>query len=125
MPGYIHHVEWCVSDLKAQVTSLVSHYGFNIIGRRFVQVQPCWNVEQVIVQSGATVFVLTQKLRRTSQNVQGKQQKLVFRRILKFLQFLNFPTIMHHLAVHQVARSKQFLNSGRSFLKAPWPRRTN
>lgn len=59
MPGYIHHVEWCVTDLKRQVTSLVEHYGFVPIGQRLSK---DFQVQQVAVKSGATVFILTQKL---------------------------------------------------------------
>ena len=70
MPGYIHHIEWCVSDLKSQVQVLVSHYGFEPIAKRVRKIRENVVVEQVIVQSGATVFLLTQKSRTDSDNVE-------------------------------------------------------
>ena len=66
MPGYIHHVEWCVSDLKNQVNKLISHFGFQIVGQRLRHVQPCWKIQQVLVQSGDTLFLLTEKTRQES-----------------------------------------------------------
>ena len=61
MPGYIHHIEWCVNDVNAQVNKLITQYGFQIIGHRLRHIQPSWKVYQIIVQSGATVFILTEK----------------------------------------------------------------
>ena len=66
MPGYIHHIEWCVSDLKSQVKSLVSQYGFQPIRQRVRKMHPNWIVQQVAVQSGDTIFVITQKSRTSS-----------------------------------------------------------
>ena len=68
MPGYIHHVEWCVKDIKNQVNKLISHFGFHIVGQRIRHVQPCWKVQQVLVQSGDTLFLLTEKTREESCN---------------------------------------------------------
>ena len=72
MPGYIHHIEWCVSDLQNQVQNLVSQYGFQPIGQRIRKVQNIldvkthWVVQQVAVQSGDTIFIITQKSRTSS-----------------------------------------------------------
>ena len=65
MPGYIHHVEWCVSDLKGQVQALVSSFGFQPVAQRSRKVQD-FVVEQIIVKSGSTVFLLTQKSRTST-----------------------------------------------------------
>ena len=74
MPGYIHHVEWCVSDLQTQVQVLVSHYGFEPIAKRVRKIDEKWLAEQILVQSGATVFLLTQKSRLTkTSTVQAVQ----------------------------------------------------
>jgi len=77
MPGYIHHIEWCVSDLRNQVQKLVSQYGFQPIGHRIRRIETgfglkkkCWIVEQVIVQSGDTIFIITQKSRTSSSENQ-------------------------------------------------------
>ena len=72
MPGYIHHIEWCVSDLQNQVQKLVSQYGFQPIGQRIRKIQNIldvkthWVVQQVAVQSGDTIFIITQKSRTSS-----------------------------------------------------------
>ena len=67
MPGYIHHIEWCVSDLQTQVQKLVSQYGFQPIGQRIRKIQNThWVVQQVAVQSGDTIFIITQKSRTSS-----------------------------------------------------------
>ena len=63
MPGSIHHIEWCVSDLQSQVRSLVTQYGFKPIGQRIRKLGSDWIVRQVLVKSGDTVFMLTQKSR--------------------------------------------------------------
>ena len=61
MPGYIHHVEWCVSDLQSQVKKLVSQYGFQPIGQRIrkmentLDLKTYWTVQQVAVKSGDTI----------------------------------------------------------------------
>lgn len=61
MPGYIHHVEWCISDLQHQLKTLVTHFGFRPIGQRTRKVKNAVKIQQVAVQSGKTIFVLTQK----------------------------------------------------------------
>ena len=72
MPGYIHHVEWCVSDLKSQVKKLVSQYGFEPISQRTRKIENAfdlktqWIVQQVAVKSGDTIFIITQKSRTPS-----------------------------------------------------------
>jgi len=72
MPGYIHHVEWCVSDLQSQVKKLVSQYGFQPIGQRIRKIENAldlktyWTVQQVAVKSGDTIFIITQKSRTPS-----------------------------------------------------------
>ena len=63
MPGYIHHVEWCVKDIHGQVNKLITQFGFQIVGHRIRHIPPKWQVHQIIVQSGATVFILTEKSR--------------------------------------------------------------
>ena len=60
MPGYIAHVEWCVSDLYDQIQTLVSSFGFEVVAQRVRRIQDDF-IEQIIVQSGATRFMLTQK----------------------------------------------------------------
>ena len=73
MPGYIHHVEWCVSDLYGQVQVLVSHYGFEPVAQRLRKIQDDFVVEQIFVQSGATRFMLTQKTRTVQAKVRSVQ----------------------------------------------------
>ena len=63
MPGYIHHVEWCVKDIHSQVNKLITQFGFQIVGHRIRHIPPKWQIRQIIVQSGATVFILTEKSR--------------------------------------------------------------
>lgn len=56
MPGHIHHVEWCVSDLDTTKAKLTECYGFNVEAQRSVASVPF----QVALRSGATWFLLTQ-----------------------------------------------------------------
>ena len=55
MPGYIHHIEWCVSDLQNQVQKLVSQYGFQPIGQRIRKVQ---NILDKAIQTGLPMIAL-------------------------------------------------------------------
>ena len=81
MPGSIHHIEWCVSDISYQVRNLVSNFGFNPIGQRTRKINSIWKVQQILVKSGETVFLITQKS-RTSDLENGK----IFPDIHFFLQ---------------------------------------
>ncbi|XP_059078323.1 4-hydroxyphenylpyruvate dioxygenase-like protein [Tigriopus californicus] len=56
MPGHIHHVEWCVSDLTTTKDKLTESYGFTAEAQRKVNGVPF----QVALRSGATWFLLTQ-----------------------------------------------------------------
>ena len=55
MPGYIHHVQWCVKDLEVAARSLVEGYQFCLIASREGK-----NVESVL-QSGEICFLLSQR----------------------------------------------------------------
>ncbi len=57
MPGYIHHVEWCVRDAIGQASILIEHYGFEVIAERTTK-----TAVQIVVQSGKTNFIVTQKV---------------------------------------------------------------
>ena len=76
MPGSIHHIEWCVSDLQSQVRSLVTQYGFKPIGQRIRKLGSDWIVRQVLVKSGDTVFMLTQKSRTSLKDQQNGEWNL-------------------------------------------------
>ena len=97
MPGYIHHIEWCVSDLQNQVQKLVSQYGFQPIGQRIRKIQNIldvkthWVVQQVAVQSGDTIFIITQKSRTSSYENQHIGKNSLHNLSLNFLD----PTLFH------------------------------
>ena len=106
MPGYIHHIEWCVSDLQNQVQKLVSQYGFQPIGQRIRKVQNIldvkthWVVQQVAVQSGDTIFIITQKSRTSSYENQhiGKSTLCIKLKICRtnFIYWLIFHNQIDH-----------------------------
>ena len=56
MPGYIHHIEWSLSDVNSTRDVLVRHFGFVEFARR-----SCEARKQIAVRSGETVFLLTQR----------------------------------------------------------------
>ena len=43
------------------VKKMITHYGFGIVGIRKRKVMPCWKVIQIMIKSGDTIFILTQK----------------------------------------------------------------
>ena len=43
------------------VEKMITHYGFVIVGIRKRKLMPCWKVIQIIIKSGDTIFILTQK----------------------------------------------------------------
>jgi len=34
MPGYVHHIQWCVKDVKDVVERLVKQFGFSRVAHR-------------------------------------------------------------------------------------------
>ena len=56
MPGYIHHIEWSVSDLESISDRLINSFGFSKFAQRKCGAS---GARQVVVKSGKTVFVLT------------------------------------------------------------------
>ena len=64
MPGYIHHIEWCVSDLDGLSDQLVNQYGFQEISGRKTRSETgsdSFLIRQKVLKSGLTVFILTDK----------------------------------------------------------------
>lgn len=64
MPGYIHHIEWCVSDLDGLSDQLVNQYGFQEISGRKTRSETgsdSFLIRQKVLKSGLTVFILTEK----------------------------------------------------------------
>ena len=107
MPGYIHHVEWCVKDLKRQVNKLISHFGFRIVSQRLRHVQPCWQIQQILVQSGDTLFLLTEKTRDESCNL-CKYEYIVWkkREILPHRNFFSSNQVFSNFFSKNVAFTK-------------------
>jgi len=69
MPGYIHHIQWCVKDAKKTSRQLTECFGFSLTHQRHLSVKHSSVngaaddkvvVTQNVVQSGDTIFVLTQ-----------------------------------------------------------------
>ena len=86
MPGYIHHIEWCVRDLDSLSRKLSDCYGFSLTHQRHLTTDEGGRVASVVrqnvLQSGHTVFVLSQntatdpeQLRRVSDDCDGKVSK--------------------------------------------------
>ena len=64
MPGYIHHIEWCVSDLDGLSDQLINQFGFREISGRKTRTDSgpdSFLVRQKVLKSGLTVFLLTEK----------------------------------------------------------------
>lgn len=61
MPGYIHHIEWCVSQLDHLSDQLVNQFGFRVIAERQVKLHDLVEVKQLVLKSGLTQFMLTEK----------------------------------------------------------------
>ena len=64
MPGYIHHIEWCVRDLEGLSDQLINQFGFRLISGRQNQIETGldkFSVRQKVLKSGYTVFILTEK----------------------------------------------------------------
>jgi len=55
MPGYIHHIQWCVSDLQATLDKMINSFGFR---QTFLRVGA--NTETVI-ESGSVRFLISQR----------------------------------------------------------------
>ena len=55
MPGYIHHIQWCVTDIEVAKKSLMEGYQFHLIASREGQ-----NREAVLT-SGEITFLLSQR----------------------------------------------------------------
>jgi hypothetical protein len=89
MPGYIHHIEWCVSDLDALRGQLVDQFGFREISGRASRTD-CgrFSVRQRVLKSGLTVFILTEKKPLDSGLSNGVGQKSQYMRPLKKCHFI-------------------------------------
>ena len=64
MPGYIHHIEWCVSDVDAISDQLINQFGFREISGRQIRTESgpdTYSVRQKVLKSGLTVFLLSEK----------------------------------------------------------------
>jgi hypothetical protein len=64
MPGYIHHIEWCVSDVDALSDQLMNQFGFREISGRQIRTESgpdTFSVRQKVLKSGLTVFMLSEK----------------------------------------------------------------
>jgi hypothetical protein len=66
MPGYIHHIEWCVSQLDNLSDQLVNQFGFRVIAERQVKLHDHSEVKQLVLKSGLTQFMLTEKKSKES-----------------------------------------------------------
>ena len=92
MPGYIHHIEWCVSDLDGLSDQLINQFGFREISGRKTRTDSgpdSFLVRQKVLKSGLTVFLLTEKSGGPSgknQPVGLKSQKNL---AIKFIRDLN------------------------------------
>ena len=66
MESFIHHIEWCVKDINRTTNCLTTQYGFTLISERksFTtnngKKSGSSFVYQKVVQSGSTIFLLTQ-----------------------------------------------------------------
>ena len=67
MESFIHHIEWCVKDVNESTNNLITQYGFELIAERHLFANRSINdgndkisIQQKVVQSGSSVFLLTQ-----------------------------------------------------------------
>lgn len=56
MPGYVHHIQWCVNSAEDVVERLINQFGFSEVASR--------GREEVLVQSGHTRFLISQACSR-------------------------------------------------------------
>lgn len=68
MPGYIHHIEWFVTDLERISNQLVDCFGFSKFAHRQCDRS---GAKQIVVKSGKTVFVLTTKCEDDAKQCDG------------------------------------------------------
>ena len=59
MPGYIHHIQWCVADLEKSVKTMMEGYQFRVVATRYGQNQ------EVFLRCGDITFMISQ---RTASN---------------------------------------------------------
>ncbi len=91
MPGHIHHIEWCVSELEELSDQLISQFGFKLISGRETETSEspnCFVVRQRVLKSGYTVFILTEKKPKSQQSNAGTRpnsvgQKCQYKSVLK------------------------------------------
>ena len=55
MPGYIHHVQWCVADLEKSIKTMMAGYQFKVVATRYGKNQ------EVVLQSGDITFMISQR----------------------------------------------------------------
>jgi len=60
MPGYIHHIQWCVHDFEKTVHKLTKEFGFTESCRRD------GNNREVLVENGTVRFLISQRVTDTS-----------------------------------------------------------
>ena len=48
MPGYIHHIQWSVTDLQLAQNKLSREYGMKVVARREAEAR-----REVVLQSGS------------------------------------------------------------------------
>ena len=61
MPSYIHHIQWCVSDLDQILSTLVDGYGFSILASRDGA------NKEVVVRGADITFLLSQRINHQVQ----------------------------------------------------------
>ena len=66
MESFIRHIEWCVKDINESTNNLITQYGFELIAERHLFANRSLNdgndkmsIQQKVVQSGSSVFLLT------------------------------------------------------------------
>ena len=55
MPGYIHHIQWCVADLEKSMKTMMAGYQFKVVATRYGKNQ------EVVLQSGDITFMISQR----------------------------------------------------------------
>ena len=59
MPGYIHHIQWSVTDLQLAQNKLSREYGMKVVARREAEAR-----REVVLQSGSVVFLLSETVEK-------------------------------------------------------------
>jgi len=59
MPGYIHHIQWCVTDKEKSMKTMMEGYQFRVVAMRDGQNQ------EVVLQSGDVAFLISQRTAST------------------------------------------------------------